>query len=689
MACWPLDLNAGAAHAPSQPTVLTTPTHHSESFYEPQAATESSTNTTDLDELADQAETLITCFETTEAESVLEEAIRVGRAALTLCIDGHPRRGELCATLAHSLSLWAGLTGDESASNEAFSLEEESLLLTSNSDTETRSRLCGNFAVSLKDRFLLSGDTSMLHRAIALEREALGLRSAGHPDRGIGCSQLSTSLKMLFDWSGDDDLIREAITLGKEAVGLHDADDPHRHLACTNLAASLWTLVNRGNDSDPWIIMEAIQLQREAIELIIGDDETLTLYRSNLASMLSLAFEKLDQDPVLLDEAIQLDTALLASYDKSNLNRGISCVNLAFTYRLLYDHTLNKSHLEQALSLNKEALLYPDGEVVHWRIHINLCDLYLYDVPEFHDVGTALTHLYSSVEAGEKDKPELFRYIVRRLALIGVEGVSDIHQPRLLEIYAQTVNLMPLIAGFAMDSRSQLRAFESCVRLSSDAFACAIRNNRISEGLELLEHARGIMWSQALHLQDPHMDDVPEQLAVELRSLLHALAVSDAMDISGPRPLLENGSTLRDIRHNQNDRVHNILQTIRSEPGLGRFMKGPEYSTLRNAASDHPLVILVSSEGNSHALALIPPTGNPCHIALGSIQLGDLQTISEDLSHTSRRNRHFGLGPDNVSRGIRLNRPERNPSSSLAKLWHTVVKPVLQRLGIHVRLFEM
>jgi hypothetical protein len=255
---------------------------------------------------------------------------------------------------------------------------------------------------------------------------------------------------------------------------------------------------------------------------------------------------------------------------------------------------------------------------------------------------------------------------------------------QLVTIYHKLVNVLPLLVSPALGVEPQLQALKKCTRLGSDAFVNAALADRWSVGLETLELAQGVIWSQSLHRRDPQLDNVPEHLASKLQDLLRPFVMNSAACPYGEDLERRLWLTPRDTLHAQTSLVNAVIQEIRALPGLDRFMLGETFKTLRTAASSHPVVVLVGARGYHYALIVAPPNADHALLAL-------------DLSDEDERALSFTKGSVRQSRGGIANEPpvERawNKSSlspshavnrKLKALWVKIVKPVLDHLNLKV-----
>jgi hypothetical protein len=122
-------------------------------------------------------------------------------------------------------------------------------------------------------------------------------------------------------------------------------------------------------------------------------------------------------------------------------------------------------------------------------------------------------------------------------------------------------------------------------------------------GLETLELAQGVIWSQSLHLRDPQLENVPESLASDLEQILQAVATKSAINACHNEA---PARTPHDTLHVNSSRMYALVREIRALPGLDRFMLGEAFEILRTAAHDHPVVVLVGARERYYALVMAP-----------------------------------------------------------------------------------
>jgi hypothetical protein len=259
---------------------------------------------------------------------------------------------------------------------------------------------------------------------------------------------------------------------------------------------------------------------------------------------------------------------------------------------------------------------------------------------------------------------------------------------RLVSVYSNLIDKLPRLAGFALDASLQLSILELVGSIGSDACTTALLSGYHAQAIELLDHAHGVVWSQALHQRNPQFQDVPESLSSELERLLHTLA---APRMANP---LESSTdsghylTSKDMRHEQNNRVQEILSDIRTMPGLERFMLGHTFETLSKAAGDHPIAVLVAARGHVFVLIISDQSAKEPYPLRLSCSSQKLSMLCDAAGQTGLRG--VTATPNDLdldaTRAMHISsRPKDNAQTVLAELWRHIVKPVVDYLQLQVR----
>jgi hypothetical protein len=132
--------------------------------------------------------------------------------------------------------------------------------------------------------------------------------------------------------------------------------------------------------------------------------------------------------------------------------------------------------------------------------------------------------------------------------------------------------------------------------------------------------------------------------------------------------------------------------------GLDSFVSGGMLETLRSAAQDHPVVMLVAVDTKSYAIMMSHSSQESADVMELSVtveQTAQLRSPMQSASPRRRASTENGwwdawsepVGDDGLSEdsGDMLRpRKGRSLASALCELWNAIVKPVLAHMGIQV-----
>jgi tetratricopeptide (TPR) repeat protein len=594
-------------------------------------------------------------------DTALEEAVTLSRRALQLLPVGHPDRSMACGNLATTLSTRYNQIRDEKLLDEAIALRREALDLLPMGHPD-RGKHYANLSASLSTRFDQTGDESLLDEAIELNREALRLRPVGDPDRSKSYINLAVLLRIRFYRTGDENMLDETIELEKKALELRPLGHPDRHISCANLAISLITRFNRTEDGK--ILEEAIALEKEALELTpVGHPDRSRSCVNLAASLRTRSIQTGDEKP--LEDAISLEWEALELRPVGHPGRSTSCANLGLSLETRFNQTGNMELLHKAIELATESLnLHSSKHPGRWRALLCMARTHIIPTYSRRNSVTALNYTKEALASNADNVLDLLTLATGFLSSFERScthaGVEDL----LIWIYSTVIDLASLVAGFLLDHDTQLQYLMDCRQLGQSAYFIASFTNQKNLGLRLLERARGIVWSQLLHLRDPDplLPCVPPVLAQELNELLHKfgryrLSVPDihlrSTDLI-PRFLHD-----RDVQHTEHARLQQLIREIRSQPGLDDFMRGPSLEELIKVASAHPVVVIVAKDKECQALVIRPANASLSSIQLPGVYPPELLNIVENaLKYRTLRHGDSPTGNDNEAlRAMRARQP--------------------------------
>jgi tetratricopeptide (TPR) repeat protein len=617
--------------------------------------------------------------------SLVHEMIRLDREVLSLLPADHDMRCDAYGHLASSLYLLYEDNNDEAVLDEVIQLERDALALRP-AGHSGRESVCEDLAESLGERFDSTGDPTIIGEAIHLYRELLALRPPDHPERASTCERTASWLTERFAQTGDATLLDEALKLGREALALTPPDDPSRFAVCDTGARAMEKLYEVQDPQDATLIQEAIRLRREILALQPAGHPEYAYTCLNLAGLLETWFEE-TKDPATMSEVVQLERQAVASLDAHHAERGWACTNLANSLISTYkanDESRDEALLDEASKLLDEALLlHPSKHPLHWKT-LEQC-VRLAVARKNYTLAIKLSE--TAFDIPTSDITEFLDFITDVLESLDEVELSRSEEKAFLRLHESAINFVIFATGFAINHSAQLQRLLDGSSLGSCAFAISTRVDELPLGLQLLERARGVIWAETLHMRNPQLDRVPEALAKKLESLIPRNTAN------GPQHQEESAiavsyrpcSPERDMLYEQRSQLQLTLQEIRSLPGLNGFMREPTSEMLQTVADRNVVVVLIDNDGDCHALIIGSSRGPLVHLALEGIGEAGAQELTFAHSTWQQRGACADVDDEDGQRLI-MRRSQRLSAAStvLAKLWRTVVKPIITHLGLEV-----
>jgi tetratricopeptide (TPR) repeat protein len=503
-----------------------------------------------------------------------------------------------------------------------------------------------NLGAALKDRYDQRGDLDDLEDMVRFTRESVKVLQPGELLRGENAFNLADALRMRFQRLGNLPDLNEAIQLLQSISRPVDHSNyAQERIVLGGSLLSRFHKLQKVEDLD-----EAISVLQQASECCERKD------------MVGIAFHWLAQAQATraqYSSSMKDTEAARKSFDQAfdKLPIGhsdrVECVLARADFELQQDSFSTRS---LALGLALDVLNDNNAHPQH-RL-----DRVLHLFHRFRDVK--LDDLRSS--------PEL--------------------ASRVLDIYSAAVRLLPEVAYFGMSIESRLRALSNVGDVIPDVVAYAGACNRIDKAVEILAGSRTVFWQQALRLRTP-FDSLPDDLREELSTLSRQLEQESFVSRSECSSL---GSRLSDEhevirRRRDSEKFRRLICKAQSLPGIEPFMQQDEFSRLSMAASRGPVVLLVCSAFSCDAIILRSP---------GSVMRVVLSSVSEDwltessISWRNKTSRARGelrnrLHMKKLSK-VHANRDKeclaQEEYSLLQELWVRIAHPVIQQLGLQVRL---
>jgi len=266
-----------------------------------------------------------------------------------------------------------------------------------------------------------------------------------------------------------------------------------------------------------------------------------------------------------LDEAISLQRQALELQLPPHPSRALSLNNLASALSIRFEQGGQQTDLEEAMSLFVTATQYPFQSPSH-RLHVAKQWIRCADVNK---------HI-SAINA-----------------------------------YEAALQALPQVAALSLDVGSQHKALTAgSDGLARDASRCAIHSGHLDKAIGFLEAGRSIFWSQVLSLRSPfdQLHQVSPKLADKLQAIATALEIGSHRDVSAE--ILDNHKKLSIDRESSrlnrlNEEWAASIHEVRKLCGFEDFLH-PRISSLKSAASEHPVVVLIANDESSHCLIMTP-----------------------------------------------------------------------------------
>jgi tetratricopeptide (TPR) repeat protein len=581
----------------------------------------------------------------------LAEATSLSREALALRPSGHPLRVTSLLTLASTLAAGFGRSGSADVFAEAVALYREALELCS-PDYVARDKVLNSLAGALYTRYVQHGGLDNLSEAIALYREALELRQPGHRLRSASLNNLGNALSAKYIFSGDMTILDEVLILYREALKLNPLGHPSRHRSLHNLATELLSLYMRDGDADS--LAECIALSRDALELRATDHSLRHRTLGNLAEALIIRHSShVSGDQSQSPEALLLVREAMEICAPGHPDRSwllyIMANCLLSLDNAVFDFSRGVAYISEGLSHG--------NSTVHGRLQGSV---------------RALRALENAYPAAMRDCDA---------------EMKGAYSDRVLALYAQAVQLLPLVANFGLRRAARLEAVEGLEELSRNGAARALALGRVPEAVEMLEEGRGVFWTQALRLRAPgiQLEDVAEADRAALQRTFEALDAGDP-SLSGHELSPIQREQALEMRRKLNVEAEEIIARIRTHPKLQRFLMPATFDSLRESLPDGIVAVINASRLGHHVLLLWRAKGLATSLEVES-SCGGFDSL--DIETVLSRRLGVGEGSDDTSIesraiGIARKRPEGHFESLLLTLWTDVVSPVIKKLGLKV-----
>ncbi|EIN13329.1 hypothetical protein PUNSTDRAFT_139906 [Punctularia strigosozonata HHB-11173 SS5] len=617
----------------------------------------------------------------------LDKAVSFAKEVVALRPVGHPARAAILTNLAgQALSRWQR-SDDVADLESALKYGRDAVALQPEINT-SRSVALNNLAEVLRLRYRRLGNAHLddLDESILLLREASSMVNPGHWSWTGSLNNLSAALKDRYEQRGDPADLEEMVKLARDSVTHAEPGEHLRGDNIYNLADALRLRFERFENVED--LNEAIELLRSIQRPVDHPTRAndLVFLGGSLFSRYQKQHERAD-----LDQAIAvLQQAMSSCERKDILVYALRWLAQAQATRAI--HFPSPDGVEVARAVFDRALQHhPTGHSERMECLFARAE---FEVQLENDDSRllALNLAYEAINDNNAHPQQrltrafqLFERL-REPTLASLRSDSDLSS-RVIDIYGAAVEMLPKVAYFGMGIDSRLRALGRAGAMCPDVVAYAGPCSRMNRALEILEASRTVFWTQALRLRTS-FDNLPIDIREELSSLSRQLERGSFITSTGSsalsRPLLDEHEQVQ--RRKDTERLNSLMEQTRCTPGFERCLLHDEFSTLAEAASQGPIVVLVSSPLSCDAIVL-PNPGSILRVALPSVTEGWLQQSSIAWRTSTARAR----GQLRDDRLLLMKRPVtcgsrekliKVENAILAELWVRVVEPIIRELKL-------
>ncbi|KAG8918515.1 hypothetical protein FRC02_002325 [Tulasnella sp. 418] len=634
----------------------------------------------------------------------LEEAIHSLRTAVSLLPAQDSQRPFLLHNLALCLSTLYFREEKIEHLNESIQCIGEATSLYHPEELR-RVDATNNLSGFLVTRYCQKREIQDLEKAIQYRRGIINIHPVGHPDRADILLGLSMSLCAWHRECGGYEELEEAIQNLKEVLFSFSSPSPDRLLALKSLGECL--IARFDLEAKVQDLEDAIRSYREALLLHPSGSPTYASGLLNLSYSLLKKYKLQTSKTCDLDEAIQSVTEALSLCPLGHADRPDFLSHLANCLNERYKHCGDLQCLRDATQYSREALsLSPTGDPdsLHILLDLSRCleSLYYHNgiienlkeaVEGIHKYinGTDSMHpnqclalgLLASMYAKNTEVLKPFYNVtdvsslfekasnhptasIRNRVAACKNWIDAVHGSSSLSAYQRFLDLADqyVLLTSSITSIHQLLRDVITHATALDAVAVAIECGEVKRAVELLEQGRTLLWSHLNRYQTPihELHKVRPELAAEftrLSQLLQNFATSKVLNDSPKLSAKEETSKYRKISENWQA----VVEQIRQVDGFDTFLRPPQYSYLRLAARNGPVIIINVSAKRCDAI-IVQLEGDPVSVSLPDTRVTDICDIADIFNRETRAANSNGLHILGVLRA----------------LWDDIVAPVVSKL---------
>lgn len=434
----------------------------------------------------------------------IEDAISTGRDLLASLPN--EKGGAILGNIALAMRWRYDLTNNPEALSDSIRLGEDSIRVKVSGDSNYFERM-SNLSNSLRIRFERLGGFEDLNRAVQLARRAIQVSST-YDAHGGNLSNLALALRMRHERVRQEADLDEAIEIGRQVVERTNPGHPDRAMILSNHSVALRVRFESRKLKDD--LEEAIAVARAAVSETGPNDRHRPGRLANLSVLLALRFQEYEYTHDL-KEAIWIGREAVSAAPARNPNLPNFLASLAAVLLLRNERDRGADNDEESVRSLKRALdlspmNHPDRATFALNLGTALAAQVRRGSPRVSDAIAAWRQAATARQAATP---------LRLLAAHAWAGFAAErgHWQEADAAYREAGGLLPVLAWRGLDRRDKERLLAQWSGLPQDATAVALSWGAPEYGLERMEEARAVLWSQLLDARadlGPLMNASPE-----------------------------------------------------------------------------------------------------------------------------------------------------------------------------------
>ncbi|KAJ6592184.1 CHAT domain-containing protein [Mycena vulgaris] len=524
---------------------------------------------------------------------------------------------------------------------------------TQEDDPEYPKRL-HNLATSYRLRYQRSGNVDDL--MIALDQSYTALKK--EPKDPNGLQNLAASLTELYWHSNNVEYLEQSLEKNQEAFQLTPVGCPEYIQRLQNLATSLRERYKAKKDVNDLDI--AMECNEKAFRTLLAFHTSPAGYANCHKNITKLFGEE------IFHLGGEWDNSFIG-FAISDADCAASIQNLALSFKDRYNTQHNQDDLDKALEIVQSAVhILPRTNprrhhcLQSWAILLLAKFRVTTDVRYVKDASAKYAESFESPilqYLWSLDAAQNWESIEEALHYMG--GEEEKRQPLNLEAHAIAFDLLSdfLWMGNSLTARQVTYKKMQLAHTSSDALSMCIVEKKLRLAIEFAEKGSAMIFQQRL-LLNKHSNKL---LTAEHARALEASSI-EVLCQRHPDPYKVAITRQR------------LLETIRGQPGLEKFLYPKNCSDLCQVSQNGPVIILNSHSRSCDAIILLRPASEPICI--------NLQITFDVLSQTKKQLNQFLADCDSRTRGTGTN-IQQILGDLLSLLQSSIVSPIYQVLELN------